>query len=369
MVLPVTGRKIRVGLIGTGGIAAVHANCYQSLHDQAEVVAICDIAEERVAAFAERFQIPQTYTNYHDVIARSDVDMIDICTPPHVHGEITLAALHAGKPVYCEKPFAASLEEIDRVIAAEQETGILSGGVSQLRWGQGLQQVRALQQQGVLGKTLWGLCETAWYRDDAYYAVPWRGRWESELGGVTLGLAIHAIDTFMTVMGKPVSVEAMIGALNHQIQVEDTSAAIVRFENGAIAQLFATANCHRQFTRHIFGFKNATAESDEIPYNMTEPTYRITSQNPEIQQQINEYLEKTNRPPQLEGIHARQIAEYLGYVRGETTPTITAAESRKAIELITALYKSAFTKQRVELPITNDDPFYSSLHGGYASKS
>lgn len=363
---PVTGRKIRCGLIGTGGIAAVHARSYAALSDQAELVAICDINAARASAFAAEHGVAHVLTDYSALLARTDIDMIDICTPPLVHAEIMLAALHAGKPVLCEKPFAASLAEIDAVIAAEAETGTFTACISQLRWGTGLQQIQAMRRENILSDPLWGICETAWYRDDSYYAVDWRGRWDNELGGVTLGLGVHAIDTFITVMGKPVAITAMAGTLNHDIQVEDTSAAAIRFASGAIGQVLTTANCHRQFSRQIFGFRNATAESDEAPYLMTDPPYRISATDAAVQQRIDAVQAGWQVDPTPGPIHSRQIAEFLACVRGERTPTVTAREARVAFEVITGLYKSAFTSQHVTFPITKDDSFYTALHGGYA---
>ena len=120
-----------------------------------------------------------------------DIDIIDICTPPMVHYGQIIAALKAGKHVVCEKPLVGSLKQIDEVMAVERESKGRLMPVFQYRFGNGIAQAKAIIDAGLAGKPYVGTVETLWRRDADYYAVPWRGKWATELGGVLMGHAIH----------------------------------------------------------------------------------------------------------------------------------------------------------------------------------
>ena len=123
-----------------------------------------------------------------------EVDIVDICTPPTLHVAQALAALAAGKQVICEKPIAGSLAEVDRLIAAEQAAPGRLMPVFQYRFGNGVQRAKRIVDLGLAGKPYLATVETAWKRAAAYYATPWRGRLDTELGGVLLTQAIHSHD-------------------------------------------------------------------------------------------------------------------------------------------------------------------------------
>src|SRR3990172_8052344 len=129
-----TSRRVYgVGIIGAGGIFAEHARGYAQM-PRARIVALADVDAERMRRASKDFFIPFTCSNYNDLLARPDVDIVDICTPPSLHEEMVLAALRAGKHVLCEKPLAHSLASADRIIeAARQYPGKLSV-IYQLRY-------------------------------------------------------------------------------------------------------------------------------------------------------------------------------------------------------------------------------------------
>ena len=107
-------KKLRVALIGNGGICrGCHVPQYVKMTDTVEVVALCDIIIERSEALRDQyFPAAEVYENYLDVIAREDIDAVDICTPNYLHSIIAVAALNSGKHVFCEKPDAVSVEEV-----------------------------------------------------------------------------------------------------------------------------------------------------------------------------------------------------------------------------------------------------------------
>ena len=176
--------------------------------DKFEVLALCDLNEERLATVADEFAVPRRTTSFDELLAMDDIDIIDICTPPMLHFPQAMAALAAGKQVICEKPLVGSLAEIDQLIAAEAKPQGRIMPVFQYRFGNGLQKARRIVELGLAGKPYLATVETAWQRGAKYYAVPWRGRWETELGGVLLTHAIHSHDMLTYLMGDVASVFA-----------------------------------------------------------------------------------------------------------------------------------------------------------------
>src|SRR6202011_4939438 len=163
---------------------------------------------------------------------------------PALHLAQILAALSAGKEVVCEKPIVGSLAEIDRVIAAERQAAGRVMPIFQYRFGNGLQKAKRIIDMGVAGKPYSRTVETAWKRTTEYYQTPWRGRWETELGGVLLTHAIHSHDLMTYLMGPVASVFARTATRCNPFAGEDCAVASLVMESGALASLAATLGSH-----------------------------------------------------------------------------------------------------------------------------
>jgi len=170
---------IRVAILGAG-IGAEHLAGYRALPDLFEVAVICDLDAVRAQSIAGEIRVS---TDSDAVLHDPQIDLIDICLPPHLHVPISLKALAAGKHVICEKPLATSLADIDQLERAEGASKGTLFPVFQYRFGRAMDQLVALQSAGLLGQPHMASLETHWARDAAYYAVPWRGTWAGECGG------------------------------------------------------------------------------------------------------------------------------------------------------------------------------------------
>ena len=124
--------RIRVGMIGTGQIGKSHIRRYQDI-PEAEIVAVADLREEEARRVAEQYQIPHVYTNYQALLQRDEIDSVDVCLHNQLHRPATVAALEAGKHVYCEKPMAATAADARAMMAASQRTGKQRPGSLALR--------------------------------------------------------------------------------------------------------------------------------------------------------------------------------------------------------------------------------------------
>ena len=273
---------IGIGVAGAGGISHSHLLAYRGRanRDLARVVAIADIDEARAKAQAAQYGIERTYTSFDEMLADPHVQAVSICTPPFLHVEQASAALRAGKHVICEKPVSATLAGLDAIADAERAGGAIFAGVFQHRVGQGARQVKALIDAGRFGSLRFGIAETLWQRGQDYYDVWWRGTWEQECGGATMGQAIHSIDMLCWLLGEPVSVIAEAATVKLNIEVEDTSAATVRFRNGALGQIVVTVNAQDNRSRlEIFGDSlQAIAVGDA--YDPTRPPFAFASIDP-----------------------------------------------------------------------------------------
>jgi predicted dehydrogenase len=353
---------IGVGVIGAGGISHSHLLAYRSRTNRelARVVAIADVDAGRAKQQAAQYEIPHVFTDYRELLSDPDVQAVSICTPPFLHVEQSVAALRAGQHVLCEKPVSPTLAGLDAIAGAQGASGAVFEGVFQHRVGQGAQQVKALIERGSFGRVLFGLAETLWQRDQAYYDVWWRGTWEQECGGATMGQAIHSIDMLLWLMGEPESVFAEAATVKLAIDVEDTSLATVRFRGGALAQIIVTVNAQDNRSRlEIFG-EDLQAVSSESAYDPTQQPFRFASVDPaKADAAVAEATELLPEGPKH--LHVAMVHDFITSVRDGTPPLVGVDECRSSMQLITGMYKSAMTAARVALPVAPDDPWYAQI--------
>ncbi len=354
--------RIGIGVVGAGGIAHAHLLAYRGRlnRDLAQVTAICDVDEARARELAKTYEIEHVFTDYATMLAHPGVQAVSVCTPPFLHVDQSVLALRAGKHVLCEKPVSPTLAGLDAIAAAEREGGAIFEGVFQHRVGQGAQQLKALLEAGRFGRLIFGLSETLWQRPQEYYDVWWRGTWEQECGGVTMGHGIHSIDMLAWLFGEPESVIADATTVKLDIEVEDTALATVRFRNGAVGQIIVTVNAQDNRSRlEIFG-EDLQAVSSESPYDPTAAPFRLASVDPaRAARAADEAMERFPEP--AKHLHVPMVHDFLSAIATGRGPLVSVAECRRSMELITGMYKSAMTGQRVAFPVAPGDPFYSKI--------
>jgi predicted dehydrogenase len=304
--VPLTESRIwSVAVVGCG-IGRAHIAGYRSHPGKFQVLALCDIDEKGLAAVGDEFSIPRRTKSIDDVLRMEDVEIVDICTPPALHVAQTLAALAAGKEVVCEKPLAGSLSEVDRVIAAEARAAGRVMPVFQYRYGDSLQKAKRIIELGIAGKPYLATVETAWRRTPAYYETPWRGRRETELGGVLLTHAIHSHDLLTYLMGPVASVFARTATRVNPVEVEDCAVASLVMQSGALASLAATLGSHQEVSRLRLCFKHVTFESSQKPYAPGDEPWQIIPASPEAADRIADALAGHRfMPSRFEGLMRR----------------------------------------------------------------
>lgn len=357
-------KTYRTVLVGTGGIADAHVTAVAALPGRLQLVAACDIDAGRARAFCDRHKIPGAHTDFAAMLQAERPDLVLIAAPPALHADMSIAAMEAGASVLCEKPLCASLAELDRIQAAEARTGRFTASVFQMRFASSNTHVRSLLASGMLGRPLVAICHTLWFRDAAYYAVPWRGKWATEFGGPTTSQGIHSMDHLLHLLGDWDEVRAVIDTLHHQIEVEDLSMAHVKFASGARASIVNSTVCPRQETYVRLDCERATIELTHL-YAYKQENWRFTPA--EGQSALQAAWDKF--PPDVGSTHAAQLTEFVASLDAGKPPATGGAAARGTIEFLTAIYKSAFTGAPVARgSIRPGDPFYSAFHGGRATK-
>jgi len=348
---------LNVAVVG-GGIGRAHiAEGYARLGDRYRVVALCDIDPVRLRDVGAAFGIPRLVASFDELLTMSDIDVVDICTPPSLHLEQCLAALRAGKHVICEKPLVGSLADADLLIAAQEQAAGKLLPVFQYRFGNGLQKARHIIRKGLAGKPYLATVETAWSRGAAYYAVPWRGRWDTELGGALLAHAIHAHDLLTYLMGPVASVCARAATRVNPIETEDTVVASLALESGALASLAVTLGSAQEISRLRLCFEHVTFQSGLSPYAPGDDPWQIIPGSAISAAAIEKALAGWQFVPSR---FAGLMAAFHEALRTGGESPVTLADARRSLELVTALYHASETGQPVALPIGADHPKYRS---------
>ncbi|MFJ4839892.1 Gfo/Idh/MocA family protein [Streptomyces sp. NPDC088746] len=357
---------LRTAVVGTGGIArSTHLPALRALaaEGEVEVVAAVDVDGNTVRLLADEAGIPYAGTDLGAMLAEVRPDLVVLCTPPAVHREQSVAALKAGAWVWCEKPPCPSLADFDAIEAAEKggDADPYAAIVFQHRFGSGARHVRRLLRGGAFGRPLVAHCQTTWYRDAAYYAVPWRGRWATEGGGPAMGHGIHQTDLLLDLMGPWAEVRGMAARLVHDVETEDVSTAQIRFEGGAVATVVNSVLSPDEVSRIRIDCEKATIELTHL-YGYRNADWRITPAPGVPEETAAAWQDFGADEPSS---HVAQLRALVADIRGGRRHPTSGAGGRQTLEFITALYKSAFTGTPVRAgDIGPGDPYYTELHGG-----
>ncbi|MEZ5935726.1 MAG: Gfo/Idh/MocA family oxidoreductase [Alphaproteobacteria bacterium] len=351
--------RLRVAIVGAG-IGAAHLDGYLAHPELFEVVTIADLDRKRAAPLTRRSGAAYS-PSLEDTLghAAPDVDIVDICLPPQLHKAAILACLAAGKHVVCEKPLVGSLRDLDDIEAAAANVNQLAmpvvTPVFQYRFGQGIGQLLHLIDRDLAGRPLVATLETHWNRGADYYAVPWRGKWETELGGAIVSHAIHIHDLLLRALGPARQVQAKLATAVNPIDVEDCAAIIFEMASGALVTSSITLGSADDRSRLRFCFSDLTAESGTEPYNPGTSPWTFTARAPAAQAEIDAVL--ASHRPHAEGF-ARQFELLHAAITDGRPPPVTLADARASLELITAIYQADATDRAITLPLDRSTPGY-----------
>ena len=351
---------INVAIVGTGGISHAHIGAWLQFPERCRIVALVDIIPGKAQRVKEQYRLDgaEVFLDHHEILGL-DIDVVDVCTPPFVHAEISIDALRAGKNVVCEKPMAASLEECDAMLRARDESGKKLSIIAQNRFREPIRNLKALLDSGIAGRVRHAQINSFWYRDHGYYDLWWRGTWEKEGGGCTLNHAVHHIDMLGWMMGTPSRVTSVLANTGHDnAEVEDLSVSVMEYP-GALATVTASVVHHGEEQALVFQCEKAKIAA---PYSVfcsqcMPNAFPLKEPDEAFAQKAEAFL--NTLPPIRWEMHVGQLENVLSALEQGTDVAITGEDGRRTIELITAIYKAGSLKQPVDLPLRPDDPFYT----------
>ncbi len=226
---------VKVGLIGAGFVADIHAHSFKHFVRDGEIVAVASPTPGKAAQFAKERGIPKAFENYRDLLAMPEVDMVSLALPNDLHCQVTLDAAAAGKHIVCEKPLCRTLEEADRMIEACRQQGVLLLYAEELLFAPKYVRARQLVEEGALGAPF---LVKQWEEHDGPH-MPWFWDVNRSGGGVMLDMGCHSIEYARWVFGKPQvkSVSATLGTYVHSDKThgEDHSIVVVEYEGNRVA--------------------------------------------------------------------------------------------------------------------------------------
>ena len=349
---------IRIAIVGTGNIANAHVQAYLQFPERCHIAYLVDIVPEKARRMREKYGLDAEVMDDHQaLLPLQDIDLVDVCTPPYVHAQISINCLRSGKNVVCEKPMAASLEECDQMLRARDESGKRLSIIAQNRFRQPIRNLKALLDSGLAGPVRCAQVDSFWWRGHCYYDLWWRGTWEKEGGGCTLNHAVHHIDMLLWMMGLPQRVTSVLANTAHDnAEVEDLSVSILQYP-GALAQLTASVVHHGEEQQLVFQCEKAKLSAPFSCYASLSMGNGFPQRNEALEQEIVAFA--ASQPPiRYEG-HTGQLENVLTALEQDAPVAIGGEDGRRTIELITAVYKAGATGETVSLPLAGDDPFYT----------
>lgn len=350
---------IRVGIVGCGKVATLHAQALESL-SEGRLAAVYDALPERSVTFAAQYGVTACP---HLPNLLDSVDAVILCTPHPQHAQAAIAAASAGVHVLVEKPLAAKLADCDAMLEAAAKYNVKMGLVSQRRFYEPVQRMKAAIAAGKIGKPVLGTMIMLSWRDEAYYASdPWRGKWATEGGGVLVNQSPHQLDILQWLMGPVEEVSAYWGNLNHPyIEVEDTAVASLRFVGGALGSIITSLSQKPGiYTKvHIHGSNGASVgvQTDTGASfvagvsGIADPPFNDLWTIPAEEQRLREFqVQDRAHFASLDATvhyHSLQVRDFLEAIAGNRPPLVTAAEGRKVVALIDAIYRSSNERRPV----------------------
>lgn len=357
--------SLRVGILGTGGVAELHAAALVA-HPQVTLVAVCDTSPDRATVFAERHgaggPAVAVHATLEQMLAQERLDVLHVCTPPPGHREQVLAAIEAGCDVVVEKPPAVELADLDAMTDAAARAGRRFAVVFQQRTGTAVAHVKRLLDAGAFGAPRVALCHTLWNRGEQYYDVPWRGTWRGEGGGTLLSHGIHQVDLLAYLLDEWREASGTLWRLDRDLETEDLATGTVVFDHArgaVVASVVSTVLSPREQTVIRLDCERATIELVHL-YGHGHDHWRITPAPGVDDTESATWALPAN---EVTSGHAALLDEvYAAIIAGAPVPVV-AANPARALEIVAALYASAGRGR----PVHRDEVNAPELRGSLRS--
>jgi UDP-N-acetyl-2-amino-2-deoxyglucuronate dehydrogenase len=358
---------LRTALIGCGKVGQIHAQALREL-PESEFVAVCDPVFERAESLAQPGGA-RAFVEVGPMLRDTRPQVVLIATPHPQHAAPAMAAAEAGAHVLVEKPLAANLRDCDAMLDAARRGGVQLSVISQRRWYLPVRRMKAAVEAGQLGRPVLGVFQMLSWRDPAYYASdPWRGKWDTEGGGVLVNQSPHHLDLLQWLMGDVEEISGYWANLNHPcVDVDDTAVATIRFRSGGLGAIVSSLSQRPGiYTKvHIHGSNGASVgvQTDTGATfvagvsGIVEPPFNDLWTIPGEEHQLAQFQAEDRAAfQQVDGTsyyHRLQIQEFLRAVLDGRPAPVPGAEGRLVVAMFTAIYRSQREHRPIPFPLSS----------------
>ncbi len=345
---------IKYAQIGCGRISTNHIKA--AVANKIDIVAVCDVIPEHMEAVLAKHGLEndssiKRYTDYKEMIAENKLDLVGISTESGLHAEIALYCIDNGINCIIEKPMAMNIADADEIIRRSEEKGVKVSACHQNRFNIAVQKMRKALEDGRFGSISHGSIHVRWNRNRDYYTqAPWRGTWQQD-GGALMNQCIHGIDLLRWMMGD--EIDEVYGVTKQQfhdyLECEDIGMAVIKFKNGAVATVEGTTNVYPknlEETLYLFG-ENGTVKLGGKSTNAID----VWDFDDGIDAEENAgFFEQTENV--YGNGHTSLYHDVIDAIENDRAPYVDAKAGKRALELVLAIYKSAYEGKAVKLPLT-----------------
>ncbi|WP_075255602.1 Gfo/Idh/MocA family protein [Herbaspirillum camelliae] len=344
----ITGRKIRIGIVGCGRISKNHFGSIEKHADEMELIAICDIDPITLAEHAEKYNVP-AYSTMEEMLEKEQLDLVALCTPSGSHPEQTVLAAKHRIHVMTEKPMATRWKDGVRMVKACDEAGVHLFVVKQNRRNTTLQLLKRAVTEKRFGKIHMVHLNVFWTRPQSYYdqGNGWRGTWEFD-GGAFMNQASHYVDLLDWLIGPVEKVQAMMST-TRDIEVEDTGVLNVKWRNGALGSMSVTM---LTYPKNLEGSITILGEKGTVRVGGVAVNDIQLWQFEEPRDYDHQIQEANYETTSVYGFgHPLYYKNVIDVMRGSAAPETDGREGLKSLELLIAAYLSARDGTTVSLPL------------------
>jgi len=350
-------KKVRMGIIGLGGMGQQHVRFVREL-PEAELTAVSDIDEKITKEISEKYKVPG-FVDSRELLESGLVDAVLIATPHYFHPPIGISAMERGIHCLSEKPIAVSVKEGDRFVETSRKNNVVFGVMHQYRTLPEIRLARKIVESGKLGEIRRTCSVNLWYRSQAYYeTASWRGTWSGEGGGVLINQAPHSIDLFLLLGGLPSTVTAKTRTRLHDIEVEDEVSALLEYPNGAWGYYYITVNEPSPYSTFI----EISGDSGKLVYQDNSlkfysfhpsiPEFTFSTKDMWASPQI---VEEKLDLPSCETGHKEIIRNFCRAILYGEELIAPGEEGLWTVEFINALILSGKKDKPVDIPVNREE--------------
>ncbi len=346
-------KKVRVGIVGVGAVAAPHAKGYLEIRNKAEIVATVARHESSAREKALEWGAEMWLTEYDKLLKMDNVDAVDICVPHHLHADMAIAAAEAGKDILLEKPIATTLRDADRIISASRKAGVKLMIAENVRFVPAHRLAKRLIDGGVIGRVFLtrshqGGSEIKRMMDPK----SWKGTPDKCGGGVLIDSGVHRLELFRWLLGEVDSVYAWTAkqVVKLEGKCEDNALVLLRFKSGAIGQLDTSWSIISPWNENIDLY--GTEGTMLVDFSWGRPLRLYSKKLRGVNESWHYPMVEHSPTGWWVDSIKREVKSFVDCILEDKEPEVKGEDGRATLEIALAAYESAKTGRIIKLPLT-----------------